>query len=381
MLVAMSESSPPTHPALRALAWPLAMALLVLFFGSQTIALNVMSGTTFRLERVFLPALFQWSAWALLAPLVFLAARRLPIERPHRARNLALHGAVALAVTAMHITLFHWALATLGFPARRIALSTFALYQVHADLVTYGVLVGIHHAREWYLRYRDREVRAAQMESRLAQARLEGLRMQLQPHFLFNTLHAISALMHRDVEAADRMLARLSDLLRLTLESAQTPEVPLRQELEFLDAYLEIQQTRFQDRLEIARDVDPRALDALVPNLLLQPLVENAIRHGIGTRAAGGRIEIAARLEGDRLRLDVRDDGPGLNGHGSPGTGVGLANTRARLEHLYGAEHELSVANDPAGGLRVTVIAPYREARACARRRVPCACSSSTTSR
>jgi LytS/YehU family sensor histidine kinase len=184
--------------------------------------------------------------------------------------------------------------------------------------------------------------------------------MQLQPHFLFNTLHSISALMHRDVEAADRMLTRLSDLLRLTLESASTPEVPLSRELDFLDAYLEIQQTRFEERLEVVRDIDPLALDALVPNLLLQPLVENAIRHGVANRTTGGRVEISARRENGRLTLSVRDDGPGLSPNA--GQGVGLSNTRARLEHLYGEAQSLALANDPAGGVRVTVVAPYRSA-------------------
>jgi two-component system LytT family sensor kinase len=331
-------------------------AAAVLFFGSQTVLLNLSAGVHFKWWRVFLPAVFAWSTWAALAPIVFFVARRFPFRR--RRRDALVHVLTAAVLTTVHLAVVWVLLGTFGFPARRLPLYSFALYQVHADLVTYVVLVGAWHARDWYARYRDRELRSAQLESRLAQARLEGLRMQLQPHFLFNTLHSISALMHRDVEAADRMLTRLSDLLRLTLESAATPEVPLSQELDFLDAYLEIQQTRFEDRLTIVRDIDPEALDALVPNLLLQPLVENAIRHGVATRAAGGRVEISARRDDGRITLSVRDDGPGL----APGApqGVGLSNTRARLEHLYGDAQSLALADDPAGGVRVTVVAPYR---------------------
>ena len=358
----MPETQPADRPPPSALLVALAVFALVLFFGSQTVILNLASGIPFTWWRMFLPALFSWTTWALLAPLVFRLARRHPFERPHRVRDAAAHGLGALALVAVHLAVNYALLMTLGLPLRRLDPLRFVAYQTHADLVTYALLVGAWHARSWYARYRDREVRAAQLESRLAQARLEGLRMQLQPHFLFNTLHAISALMHRDVEAADRMLARLSDLLRLTLDGAHTPEVPLRQELDFLDAYLEIQQTRFQDRLTIVRDVDPAALDALVPNLLLQPLVENAIRHGIAVRAAGGRVEISARRENGAVRLSVRDDGPGLPPGGAGPGGVGLANTRARLEQLYGDAQSLALANDPSGGLRVTVLAPYRTA-------------------
>jgi LytS/YehU family sensor histidine kinase len=157
-------------------------------------------------------------------------------------------------------------------------------------------------------------LKASQLEARLAQAQLQALKMQLQPHFLFNTLHAISALVHKDVEAADRMLARLSDLLRLALESAGVQEVPLKQELEFLERYLEIEQTRFQDRLTVRMEIAPEALDALVPNLIMQPLVENAIRHGIAPRATPGKIEITAMLADGQLHFHIRDDGPGIPG-------------------------------------------------------------------
>jgi two-component system, LytTR family, sensor kinase len=188
------------------------------------------------------------------------------------------------------------------------------------------------------------------------------LRLQLHPHFLFNTLHTISALMHKDLRAADRMLALLGDLLRDSFERVGAQEVSLKQELGFLDRYLEIERTRFRDRLSVTVRVDPEALDAVVPNLLLQPLVENAIRHGIGRRQDAGRIEISARRENDRLDVRIRDDGPGL----PEGTetalraGVGLANTAARLQQLYPNGHRFDLKNRPEGGLEVALEIPFR---------------------
>jgi LytS/YehU family sensor histidine kinase len=224
------------------------------------------------------------------------------------------------------------------------------------------VLVVLRHTFDFYTRYREEELRGSRMEAQLAQAQLQALRMQLHPHFLFNTLNAVSALMHRDLDAAERMLARLSDFLRLTLETGGAHEVPLRQELDFLRRYLEIEQTRFADRLDVRVDVEPVTLDARVPNLILQPLVENAIRHGVARSSAAGRIEIAAHRRNGSLLLEVRDDGPGLpEGADRPEReGVGLTNTRARLRQLYGATSHLTLANRREGGLHVTLTLPFR---------------------
>src|SRR5256886_9309459 len=184
--------------------------------------------------------------------------------------------------------------------------------------------------------------------------------MQLNPHFLFNTLHAISSLMQKEVEAADQMITRLSDLLRYALESTDAQEVPLRQELDFLERYLEIEQTRFGDRRAVRVDVAPDTLDALVPNLVLQPLVENAIRHGIEPRSQGGRIELRCRCDNGRLLLVVRDNGVGLSPNGKLEEGVGLSNTRARLEQLYGEQHSFAFSEAPGGGLTVRLELPFR---------------------
>jgi two-component system, LytTR family, sensor kinase len=212
-------------------------------------------------------------------------------------------------------------------------------------------------------------VRAAELEKRLVEAKLQALQMQLNPHFLFNTLHAISALMHKDVEAADRMLTRLSDLLRLALDSSDTQEVPLRDELAFLKSYLEIEQTRFGERLKVMMDIGPETSGALVPSLILQPLVENAIRHGIEPQALAGIVRLSACCEGDQLRLRVSDNGVGLRAGQPVAEGVGLSNTRARLEQLYGGAHQFQMSNGADGGLAVDIVMPLRRAAADASKR------------
>ena len=215
----------------------------------------------------------------------------------------------------------------------------------------------------YYARYsRSQAVRRAQLETRLAEAQLQVLRLQLHPHFLFNTLHTISALMHKDLRAADRMLALLGDLLRDSFEKVGAQEVSLKQELGFLERYLEIERTRFRDRLTIHLDVDPETLDAEIPNLLLQPLVENAIRHGIGKRQDAGRIDIVARRKSERLDVRIRDDGPGLTEAPEVALrgGVGLANTADRLQQLYPNAHTFDLHNRPEGGLEVALEIPFK---------------------
>jgi len=230
----------------------------------------------------------------------------------------------------------------------------------HFNLLIYWVIVSVSHAFDYYRQMQERELRAAELEKRLAQARLQTLQMQLNPHFLFNSLHAISALVHKDADMADQMITRLSDLLRYALEGTDAQEVPLRQELDFLRRYLEIEQTRFGDRLAVGLEIAPETLDALVPNLLLQPLVENAIRHGIEPRAKPGRIELRAGCENGQLKLEVRDNGVGLSPDRKVEEGVGLSNTRARLKQLYGERHRFALSETPGGGLSVSLELPFR---------------------
>ncbi len=217
----------------------------------------------------------------------------------------------------------------------------------------------------WWSRPHDklraRELAASRLEGQLAQANLQMLKMQLHPHFLFNTLNAISSLMHRDVEAADRMIVRLSDLLRMALEKDDRHQVRLESELEFLHRYLAIEQIRFRDRLKVDIDVEPVCLSAQVPRLILQPLVENAIRHGIAMRSAAGRLAIRARRRGARLDLSVADDGPGLPPNRPLRPGVGLANTQARLAQLYGGDGSLELVDGEGGGFEVVVEIPFEE--------------------
>jgi signal transduction histidine kinase len=230
------------------------------------------------------------------------------------------------------------------------------------NTVIYGVVATAGWAVQYQREARFRERHASQLEARLSEARLEALRTQLQPHFLFNALNAIAALVRSDAMGAERMIARLSDLLRCSLANGGAQEVTLKEELDITERYVDIERVRFADRLTVERSVTPEALDARVPSLLLQPLVENAIRHGIAFRSGPGRVEITAVRESDTLVLSVRDDGRGFRGEsgGRRGQGVGLANTRARLLQLYGTQGSLQIARRPGGGTEVAVRIPWR---------------------
>jgi two-component system LytT family sensor kinase len=293
-------------------------------------------------------ALADSYTWALLTPLIFLFAGWLVVRRDNWWWSVPVLIAGSFGFAMLHLEIFVRELPLIGYRVVPNLMQNLFRARLHSNLLTCWVLFGLRHAIEYYRRYRSREVAASRLEAQLAQAQLEVLKMQLQPHFLFNTMHAISALLYRDPEAADRMIARLSDFLRLTLDSAGVQEVPLKREMEYLDKYLEIEQVRFGERLVIHRDVQAGALDLLVPNLVLQPLVENAVRHGIAPRAAGGRIEVTARQMGSSLVIEVSDDGDGPDG--ILVEGVGLTNTRARLAQLCGAGAKLELERrDPAG--------------------------------
>ena len=228
------------------------------------------------------------------------------------------------------------------------------------DLAIYLIVMTAAHALAYYRRAQDRDRQALVLTAGLNQARLDALRLQLQPHFLFNTLNAISTLVHRDADAADELISDLSDLLRASLEN-QDHEVPLAREIELLDRYLAIEQTRLGDRLRIVRDIDSAATAALVPTFLLQPLAENAIRHGLEPRAAPGTLTVSARRIGDELHLSVTDDGVGL-GPADARTarhGIGLANSEERLRTLHAGRARLTLLSPPAGGVCVEVVLPF----------------------
>jgi two-component system, LytTR family, sensor kinase len=231
------------------------------------------------------------------------------------------------------------------------------------NILFYWAIVAAAHGLIYYHSSKERAIRASQLEARLAAAKLQLLQMQLHPHFLFNTLHTISELVHEDPETADRMIAGLSELLREALAASDVQEVPLRRELALVGRYLEIQHARFGDRLHVQVDVADDVLDALVPHLILQPIVENAIRHGIGSRAGRGRIRIAAARTADVLRVEIQDDGRGLQeANGAAIEGVGLGNTRQRLHALYGEGDRLTVSPAPGGGVTIAILIPHHVA-------------------
>ena len=227
------------------------------------------------------------------------------------------------------------------------------------QLLIYLAVLATGFAREFFLRDQRRQRQEAHLQAQLAEARLDALRMQINPHFLFNTLHAVSALVERDPGGVRRMISRLSELLRHTIDSRAADEVPLREELAFLRRYIEIMEIRFQGRLHVEMQADDDTLDALVPNLILQPIVENALEHGVNRAAGEGQIAISARRDGPRLVLSVRDNGPGIDTQNE--SGVGLGNTRARLEQLYGDRAVLTLRNADGGGTLAEIALPYHE--------------------
>ena len=334
--------------------------LLGLSFASQFYISSAKAGLEVSWRQAVSYALGDWYVFAALSVPVIQLARRFRFEAGTWAWSLAAHllGAVTFSFAYMVVRAWigQWQSgASFAEAFRPLLVKTW-----HFNLLVYCVILAVSQAFDYYRKYRERELHASELEKNLAQAKLHALQMQLNPHFLFNTLHSISSLMHKDVEAADRMIVRLSDLLRAALENSDTQEVTLRHELEFLQSYLEIEQIRFGNRLTVKLDIAPDTLEAQVPNLILQPLVENAIRHGIEPHARPGRIELRAHRQAGELALDVCDNGAGLPNQGPGREGVGLSNTRARLQELYGKAHRFELGSAPGGGLLVQLVIPFR---------------------
>jgi sensor histidine kinase YesM len=312
-----------------------------------------------------------WSyLWALATPLVLWAASRLPIERNNWVRSSLLHIPISIILSGIITALgyvvvwLYWDWSA-GMPFSFERMGRFVVGNFSEGIGIYLLITLMSYAFSYYRRYREGQLRTLQLEAQLSQAQLQALKMQLHPHFLFNTLHSISALLNKDTEAARKMITRLGDFLRLTLENSGSQEVTLQQEMEFLSCYLEIERIRFQNRLITRMDVAQPTLVAKVPNLILQPIVENAIRHGIAPRSTPGLIEIEAKQRNGTLRIQVRDNGPGLSKHRTSDVlfkkGLGLANTESRLERLYGAAHLFDLSNNPDGGLIVTLEIPFHK--------------------
>jgi signal transduction histidine kinase len=335
--------------------------LLGLSFASQFYISSAKAGLEVSWNQAIRFALGDWYVFAVLSIPVMYLARRVPFETGTWARSLAVHVPASILFSLAYMVLRAWVGQWQGAATFAEAFRPLLVKTWHFNMLIYWVIVAVSQAFENYRKYRERELRASELEKRLAQAKLQALQMQLNPHFLFNTLHSISALMHKDVEAADRMITRLADLLRAALERSDSQEVTLRQELEFLGRYLEIERTRFGDRLSVKMNIEPEALEAQVPSLILQPLVENAIKHGIEPNSKPGRIELGAHPSAGMLRLEVCDNGKGLKAKPEALTErVGLSNTRARLKELYGSAHQFELCSGPEGGLIARVTIPLR---------------------
>lgn len=300
--------------------------------------------------------------WALLSPLIFFLGRRYPIEKPALFRHIGYHAVLSLFIGMIHKAASFYGSVAMAPPANPITSDIIFLKITGgwvSSVIIYWIMLGIFSALDYARRFREQKLFATRLEAQLATAQLNALKMQLQPHFLFNTLHSIASLMEEDVKAAQRMLARLSELLRLTLDHVGEQEVPLFKEIEFLKSYLDIEEIRFHDRLHIEYRLSPDTMNAKVPSLILQPLVENAIRHGIAPKVNGGTVLISAALDKDTIKLEVRDDG-----RGAPAVkhGVGLSNTNKRLEQLYGSRQSFTWKNLPEGGFAVSISLPFMKA-------------------
>ena len=332
-------------------------------------AVQIYAGAALQGEPVTIAfALTTLPTWFVLAaltlPTIYLA-RRLRLDAGRWRRNLPAHIIASLVFATTHLA-GAALVRTIGPGLQESFLDSF-VFQVRfffaLDVVTYWAIVGATHAYEYYRESRERELSAARLETRLTEARLQAVRAQINPHFLFNTLNAISTLALRgDRDAAADAIGRLSDLLRLSLDEDRGQEIPLSEEIEFLDGYLEIMRTRFGDRLRVDREIDGSVMNALVPRLVLQPLVENAILHGVMTDSSGGRVRIVVQHDDGTIKMSVHDSGPGFADGAAPREGIGLGNTRVRLEELYGSNAELTIGTSTEGGTVVSVSLPYRPA-------------------
>jgi two-component system, LytTR family, sensor kinase len=335
---------------------------LAVFFASQMVLLSrgrISWGQALALTTP------RWYVWGLLTPAVFWFDRRFG-SKQSLAGRVALHVPVGIACTLLSIVIRLVSRPIRGSPWPS-SIADFFLERFYWDLLIYAVIAGVSISRDYAARVQQRErqahelaLQATDLERRLVEARLQSLRAQLQPHFLFNALNTISAFTETNPQNARRLMGQLGDLLRASLTHGARPFVTLGEELTFLDDYLAIESARFEGRIVVSVHADDDALDVMVPSFLLQPLVENAIRHGVAPRLSGGRVEVTASRNGSGITVRVRDDGVGLP-HGwrlEDRAGVGLGNVASRLEHLYGREDLLRIVPNPSGGVEVQLDLP-----------------------
>jgi signal transduction histidine kinase len=357
----------------KAFAYFLAWTILGLFFSSREIALRTYRNEPMVWQDVLTTWLVGEYIWGVVAFVVLAFGSRWPLDRPVLGRRLALHALLSVVVAGAQLALEATAYINIGtLPSSNQSFwrlwPALLVLGFHNNVVLYWVILGLQTGYRYYRRLEERDRQALRLEldtsnlrAQLMRAQLSALKMQLQPHFLFNTLNAIMVLVREQSTAwAEEMLARLSDLLRCVLDDVEAQEVPLRRELEYVRLYLSIEQVRFEDRLIVAIDADPRVLDAAVPHLALQPIVENAVRHGIARTSAACTIRITAAHEDGRVVIRVKDGGPGFqSAGGGEGWGIGLTNTRARLQQLYGDAAALSIRDGDPGTV-VTMAVPFR---------------------
>ncbi|HET6268006.1 MAG TPA: histidine kinase [Acidobacteriota bacterium] len=316
-----------------------------------------------------------WYGWVPLVPVILWLSQRFRLTAKRWWTSLPVHVVAAAVLSLIHILIYVIFCRILGgdwwkdiIENSNDTIFTVLIRLVNALQVNFklrllvyiGVLM-ISHALYYYRRYHEAELESIKLETQLSMAQMQALKMQLQPHFLFNTLHSVSALLYTNLPIADEMISRLIRFLTMTLENSGEQIVSLEKELEFLRNYLEIEQVRFQDRLTVEMNIEPQALTARVPNLIMQPIVENAILHGIAPQSGAGAIRISAQRKNGKLELQIQDNGPGLNAFGPNHfrEGLGLANTRSRLEQLYGSAQRMMLANAEGGGLVVTMEFPF----------------------
>lgn len=341
-----------------------AWTIVALFFSTQIFMMFYSEGQPIPYKRAFIVQGSACYLWALVTPLVLWLARRFCIDRNQWVRKMALHFVFSLVLVTVLISLHFIVYMVLAGQASAITplrLVGYLYPNLDRWLLVYWLILLMSHAFNYYNSYRKGELKASQLRTQLVQSQLEALKMQVQPHFLFNTLHSISALLSKDTEGARKMITRLGDFLRLTLENSGSMEVTLQQEIEFLNGYLEIERIRFQDRLTTDIRIDPSVLEARVPNLILQPIVENAMKHAV-VNSRSGHVEISAAPRNGAVHIEVKDNGPGLAVDRTlemrRGKGLGLANTQARLVGLYGTSARFEMTNHPSGGLVVSIDIP-----------------------
>lgn len=332
----------------------------LLFASTMYVLMDVLKNVPPKPHLLFVWWATRFYLWAALSPVVVRILRRWPLH-PISVSSGFLHFGASLVFSLVHLIL-HLSLAFIltGSPTLPGGSSTILQQAVHnypLGVLAYWIIIAIDSTTNYYERYDREQLRSSQLQAQLAEAHLRTLQMQLQPHFMFNALNSLSDLVISEPKAALRLIARLGDFLRLTLQNSGAQWVSLRREVDFLDAYLEIERVRFADRLRVVFELDPESLDSEVPNLILQPLVENAVRHGVASHIGPALIRLSAKRRGDILRIEVRDNGPGMPDNVREGLGIG--NTRERLQQIYGSRYSFKVDNQVEGGVAAFFELPY----------------------